>query len=266
MRRPSHATVVAYVALFVALTGGAYAISLARNSVKAKQIAPDAVRSSEVKADAVGNSELAPGAVAGAEVQDRSLGATKLQEGSLTETEIQDRSLGAAEIKQGALTGAEIGDESLTGSDIDESTLGGVPLSPQVMQFGGTIPSGTTLIGGWGVQDTSSAGGAKGYDTINFPVPAPASLTDADVNVTASSGFAVDDDASCTGNAAEPTALPGKVCIYPDTGAAAANSVEGVTFATSSVVPGPIKRAGFMVRSMDASTLSLSGTWAYTAP
>jgi hypothetical protein len=50
VRRPSPATVISLIALFVALGGTGYAATqLPRNSVKAKQIAPGAVRSSEVK-------------------------------------------------------------------------------------------------------------------------------------------------------------------------------------------------------------------------
>ena len=50
MRRPSHATIVAYLALFVALGGTSYAaITLKRGSVKGKHIAKNAVTSPKVK-------------------------------------------------------------------------------------------------------------------------------------------------------------------------------------------------------------------------
>jgi hypothetical protein len=48
--RVNHATIVAYLALFVALGGGAYAaLKLPKNSVGSKQIKANAVRSSKVK-------------------------------------------------------------------------------------------------------------------------------------------------------------------------------------------------------------------------
>jgi hypothetical protein len=48
--RPSHTTVAAYMALFVALGGTSYAaVKLPRNSVGGKQIKPNAVSSSKVK-------------------------------------------------------------------------------------------------------------------------------------------------------------------------------------------------------------------------
>jgi hypothetical protein len=49
-RRPSHATVVAYLALFVALGGSSYAaVTLERNSVRTKHIARGAVTSAKVR-------------------------------------------------------------------------------------------------------------------------------------------------------------------------------------------------------------------------
>ena len=52
---PGHATVAAYLALFIALTGGAaWAAGLAKNSVKSKQIAPNAVKGSDVLESSLG--------------------------------------------------------------------------------------------------------------------------------------------------------------------------------------------------------------------
>jgi hypothetical protein len=50
LRRPSHGTVVAYLALFVALGGSSYAaVTLKRNSVKSKHIARNAITSPKVR-------------------------------------------------------------------------------------------------------------------------------------------------------------------------------------------------------------------------
>ena len=50
LRRPSHATVVAYLALFVALGGSSYAaVTLKRNSVRTKHIARGAVTSPKIR-------------------------------------------------------------------------------------------------------------------------------------------------------------------------------------------------------------------------
>jgi hypothetical protein len=57
----TYANVMATLAVFIALGGGAYAISLGKNSVRSKQIARDAVRSSEIKEGAVGSAEIGDG-------------------------------------------------------------------------------------------------------------------------------------------------------------------------------------------------------------
>jgi hypothetical protein len=60
MRRPAHTTLVAYVALFVAVgTGGAYAASLQPASVKSRHIADGTIRSNDVRRGAIGSKQLA---------------------------------------------------------------------------------------------------------------------------------------------------------------------------------------------------------------
>jgi formylglycine-generating enzyme required for sulfatase activity len=68
-RRPHHSTVVAYLALFVALaTGGAYATSkigandIKRNAITAKQLRPRSVGTTEIRNHSVIAKKLAPGA------------------------------------------------------------------------------------------------------------------------------------------------------------------------------------------------------------
>jgi hypothetical protein len=63
MRHVSYANVIASLALFFAVTGGAYALAVPRNSVGAAQIRAGAVRSSEIARNAVRGGELAPGSV-----------------------------------------------------------------------------------------------------------------------------------------------------------------------------------------------------------
>jgi hypothetical protein len=63
-RHLSFANIVSLIALFVALSGTAYAAAtLSKNSVGAKQIKKDAVRASEIKSRAVGTSEVRDGAL-----------------------------------------------------------------------------------------------------------------------------------------------------------------------------------------------------------
>jgi hypothetical protein len=69
-RRPSHSTLVSYLALVVALgTGGAYAADkinssqIARKAVKAKHIAPNAITSSKVAPGSLLLEDFAPGQI-----------------------------------------------------------------------------------------------------------------------------------------------------------------------------------------------------------
>lgn len=88
VRHPSPATVVAFLALLVALGGTSYAVvRLPANSVGAKQLKMNAVTAKKIKRNAVTG----------------------------------------AKIKRDAVTGAKVKANSLSGLDIKESTLGKVP-------------------------------------------------------------------------------------------------------------------------------------------
>jgi len=216
-KRLTFANVVSVLALVLALGGGAYAVTIGRNDVGARQIAKNAVGTSELKND------------------------------------------------------------KTKGKDVDESSLGQVPTAASAtnaqqldgvgpsgfLRYGAPIPSGVTLRGVWAGTEFNDNGSSTSFrDAVSFPAPAPAELTDADVNF-ADQGFAQpsDENSACAGAVANPTAPPGKVCIYADTLFGTANSAAGQAIANSSL--------GFEVRSESTNTALESqgeGTWAYTAP
>lgn len=69
VRRPSHATIVAYLALFAALGGGAYAAKLAqKNSVNSRAIIDGQVRARDLRRGAVSGAKIANGAVGGVKI------------------------------------------------------------------------------------------------------------------------------------------------------------------------------------------------------
>ena len=108
-RRPSFATVVALLALFVALGGPAEAARVARkvtgadvkdHSLKARDLSRGAVRSLRTPRDgSVTRPKLAPAAVDSAVIVDRSVAGIDVGLGAL----------GAAEIADGSLTARELG-------------------------------------------------------------------------------------------------------------------------------------------------------------
>lgn len=66
--RPSPAMVVAIVALVAALGGGAYAATVAKNSVGAKQLKKNAVVTKKIKNNAVTEAKIADGAISQAKL------------------------------------------------------------------------------------------------------------------------------------------------------------------------------------------------------
>jgi hypothetical protein len=74
MRRPSHATIVAYLALFAALGGSAFAFQLGKNSVGSKQLKKSAVTTAKVKNEAITGAKVAAGTLTGTQINSSTLG------------------------------------------------------------------------------------------------------------------------------------------------------------------------------------------------
>ena len=85
--RLTFANVVSLMALFIALSGGAYALTIPKASVGAKQLKKNAVTAPKIKRNAVTSPK----------------------------------------VRNGSLAGADVRNDSLTGDDLDESTIGRVP-------------------------------------------------------------------------------------------------------------------------------------------
>ena len=91
--RINYSNVMASVAVFLVLGGGAYAaLSVPKNSITSKQI----------------------------------------KKGSIKRSDLAKSSVGKKQIKNNAVNGSKVADDSLTGADIDESTLGAVSNSERV--------------------------------------------------------------------------------------------------------------------------------------
>jgi hypothetical protein len=123
------------------------------------------------------------------------------------------------------------------------------------------IPSGTTVTGNvhWDMHETSA--GAIYQMSVDIPAVAPQPLTDDTVNFAPDAEAAtIDDDATCTGSVAAPTAPPGKVCLY-------LSGVGGLSLLKGR--PGvPLADRGFELLWTAAGTgdMFVTASWAYTAP
>jgi hypothetical protein len=131
-RRPSHATVVAYLALFVALGGSAMAAFVVSSN---SQIGPNTIYGSNKPSTA--NDNIVDGSITARDIKASSIGSTQIFDGSLIGADLDDGTVAGIDIKpsaittsriaDGAVTGADLVNNTLTGTQINESTLAQVP-------------------------------------------------------------------------------------------------------------------------------------------
>jgi hypothetical protein len=149
--------------------------------------------------------------------------------------------------------------------------------------FTSTLPSGKTETGVWAFGE-QSAGGA-GFVSISFPIPLPAPLltTSGDVRYVNSAGKEVVFNAvteneeevepsvagACLGNAKEPSAAPGNLCVYTASLVGAftnPSAIKGPGF-THSETEGSASTAGTVIEFiLSAEGANGAGSWAVTAP
>jgi hypothetical protein len=167
-KRLTFANLISFLALFVALSAGAYAAtSLPANSVGALQLKANAVTARKIAADAVTRGKIAAHAVTGAQVAP----------GSLTGTDINITSLGkvpsaavadsasVARIKTVTATGTAVGGAGVTATATCDPGLtvvgGGAKLGNEDNQLvNDSYPSGST---GWTVDVFASPSGGGAF-------------------------------------------------------------------------------------------------------
>jgi hypothetical protein len=79
VRRPAHSTVVAYAALFIALTGSAYAVA----TIRGRDIGDDAIRNRHIHENAVRGEQIAPSSIGSSEIIFNSLTGRDIDESTL---------------------------------------------------------------------------------------------------------------------------------------------------------------------------------------
>ena len=150
--RPSPATVIALIALFVSLGGSAAALS-GRNTVDSGDIINGEVRSSDIGTGMVRTGDVADDSTPTA----------------LTGVDVANGSLSGSDVGDGSLTGEDVGNGSLTGADIDEGSLGQVPSA--------TLAGYARSSSGTGCNPTSTTYVDCGFVTLNLPAQARVLLT-----------------------------------------------------------------------------------------
>jgi hypothetical protein len=146
---PSPAMAVALCALFVALAGASYALTLPRDSVGPKQL----------RARAVTSTKLGTGAVTARALRDGAVSGRKIASGSVLAADLGDGSVRTAALASGAVTAAKLAPDSVTAEQLS------LPVVP-VEAFSAVLPAnqpGFRLVGATCPPGhESSAGAAAG--------------------------------------------------------------------------------------------------------
>lgn len=113
--RLTYANVVSTLALFLALSGG---VAFAASKVNSADLAPGAVRTSNVFKRAITSGKLAVGAVRSNQIVDGAVGAKQLGDGAVGSKQISDSAVGAKQIVNGAVGSRQIGSAAVAPSNL----------------------------------------------------------------------------------------------------------------------------------------------------
>ncbi len=161
LSRPSHATTVAYLALFVALGGSAYAVKqLPKNSVGTKQLKKNAVTKVKIKKNSVNGPRVRNNSLTGADIKLSKLG-----------TVPSAKSAGTAETANTANTA---GTANLANSlpPLEATHLVGAPGEPPFENGSGPAPSeidGLQPVGFY--RDYEGIVHLQGFAQVGGPIP-----------------------------------------------------------------------------------------------
>ena len=177
--------VVGYVAVFIALSGTAYAVDgplAGQNQVGSADIINGDVQVSDIGQGAVATDEIANGQVKSADIGDAEVKAPEIAGGAVTSAEIAAGAVTSASVLNDNLTGGDVAPNSLKGPDIDESTLSlaGSGASKVVIR-GAYLPTGIGTAhcnpgevatgGGAGADNTSDSYLGRSEPSPNSGVP-----------------------------------------------------------------------------------------------
>jgi hypothetical protein len=156
-RRPSHATVVAYLALFVALGGTS---AYAANTIFSTDIVDGQVKNADIGSNQITTAKIYPGSVTKTDVHADAVDSTKVLNNEIRSEDVRDDTLAG-----GGLTGADLAEDSVGYNELQFGVLGlhtrqlsaataldttaakelqvGCPLSNEEVTGGGFVIAGT---------------------------------------------------------------------------------------------------------------------------
>ena len=171
------ATIIALVALVVALSGVGYAATkigtsqLKNAAVTTPKIKNAAVNTAKLKNNAVNSAKLAGGAVAAADLGADAVTAAKIAGGAVGVSQIATGAVGAAKLASGSVTNEKLGPNAVTGPKIAGGTITAANIAPGQVVTGGGQLQGTRLILAPNTPNTTALA-VPGIATLQLNCPA----------------------------------------------------------------------------------------------
>jgi hypothetical protein len=121
--RPSPALAISCLALFLALTGSALAVGIAKNSVRSAQIVDGSVRTVDLRDNAVTAPKIAPNSVASEEIAEDAVESPEVAPDALRAEDLGAASVASSEVVDQSLSASDLGADSVRSSELGPVTV-----------------------------------------------------------------------------------------------------------------------------------------------
>jgi hypothetical protein len=159
--RPSPALVISCLALFMALTGSAFAVGIAKNTVRSPQIVDGTIRTTDLRDNSVAAGKIAPDAVDTTEIAENGVDSSDVAPESLTSADLGPASVASSEVADQSLTTNDLGPDSVGSSELQAGSVRAAELGTIIAVSNSTTintganasvsvdcPAGTVVISG----------------------------------------------------------------------------------------------------------------------
>ena len=123
------ANVLSCMALFIALSGVAYAATLGKNAVKTKNIANGAVTTAKLRNGGVTTAKLRNGGVTTAKLRNGAVNGAKVAPGSIGSSQLANGSVRSGQLGGGVVTEAKIKNLAVGGNKLAEGSVSSTKLA-----------------------------------------------------------------------------------------------------------------------------------------
>lgn len=252
----NYANVIATLALFVALGGVAVAAGLPKNSVGPKQLKRGAVNAAKLKRNAVTAGKIAPKAVVAGKLGANAVLPGNLGNGIISTAKISDGAVIASKIKNSVVTTNKLNNGAVTTAKLGDGSVTLGKLADGIAPLLGTLKSGQTLRGVFGLGGLSKDPEEQIHNSVSFQFP----LASTPTLTVLKKGETSANCAGTGGGGTTPAATGGNLCVYITESTNLSN--------TAPLVGENNTRLGFgLVAKPQAEGLySAYGVWAVTAP